>query len=187
MFQFRRFPSYTYLIQCRICGLFPQGFPHSDIHGSMLICSSPWLFAACHVLHRLLVPRHSPCALFCLTSLGSLKNYCGNLARLVVFFIPFAKTEKPLNCPFKCLLYRCLFLSSCSVFNVLFFGVSPLGGDEQIRTVDPLLARQVLSQLSYTPRSTRSPASASLPHLFLQSGGLKWTRTTDLALIRRAL
>ena len=25
------------------------------------------------------------------------------------------------------------------------------GGDEQNRTVDPLLARQVLSQLSYTP------------------------------------
>ena len=32
----------------------------------MLICSSPKLFAACHVLHRLLVPRHSPCALFSL-------------------------------------------------------------------------------------------------------------------------
>ena len=27
----------------------------------------------------------------------------------------------------------------------------PLGGDEQIRTVDPLRAIQVLSQLSYTP------------------------------------
>ncbi len=26
------------------------------------------------------------------------------------------------------------------------------GGDERIRTADPLLARQVLSQLSYTPR-----------------------------------
>jgi hypothetical protein len=25
------------------------------------------------------------------------------------------------------------------------------GGDEQVRTVDPLLAKQVLSQLSYTP------------------------------------
>ena len=25
------------------------------------------------------------------------------------------------------------------------------GGDEEIRTPDPLLARQVLSQLSYTP------------------------------------
>ena len=29
------------------------------------------------------------------------------------------------------------------------------GGDEQNRTVDPLLARQVLSQLSYTPRYYR--------------------------------
>ena len=26
------------------------------------------------------------------------------------------------------------------------------GGDEEIRTPDPLLARQVLSQLSYTPK-----------------------------------
>ena len=26
-----------------------------------------------------------------------------------------------------------------------------LGGDEEIRTLDPLRARQVLSQLSYTP------------------------------------
>ena len=29
------------------------GFPHSDIHGSTVICTSPWLFAACHVLLRL--------------------------------------------------------------------------------------------------------------------------------------
>ena len=43
-------------------------FPHSDISGSMDICSSPKLFAAYHVFHRLLVPRHPPCALFCLTS-----------------------------------------------------------------------------------------------------------------------
>ena len=28
----------------------------------------------------------------------------------------------------------------------------PFGGDEEIRTLDPLLAGQVLSQLSYTPR-----------------------------------
>ena len=43
------------------------GFPHSDICGSILICSSPQLFAACHVLLRLPVPRHSPCALISLT------------------------------------------------------------------------------------------------------------------------
>ena len=39
------------------------GFPHSDIHGSKLVRSSPWLFAAYHVLHRLRVPRHPPNAL----------------------------------------------------------------------------------------------------------------------------
>ena len=44
------------------------GFPHSDISGSMDICSSPKLFAAYHVFHRLLVPRHPPCALLCLTA-----------------------------------------------------------------------------------------------------------------------
>ena len=43
------------------------GFPHSEISGSMLICSSPKLIAAYHVLHRLLMPRHSPCALYSLT------------------------------------------------------------------------------------------------------------------------
>ena len=41
-------------------------FPHSDISGSQLICSSPKLFAACHVLRRLPMPRHSPYALLSL-------------------------------------------------------------------------------------------------------------------------
>ena len=45
----------------------PGEFPHSEISGSMLICSSPKLFAAYHVFHRLPVPRHSPCALVRLT------------------------------------------------------------------------------------------------------------------------
>ena len=44
------------------------GFPHLDICGSVDICSSPQLFAAYHVFLRLLVPRHPPCALFCLIS-----------------------------------------------------------------------------------------------------------------------
>ena len=42
------------------------GLPHSDIHGSKPARGSPWLFAACHVLHRLLVPRHPPNALIAL-------------------------------------------------------------------------------------------------------------------------
>jgi hypothetical protein len=47
----------------------PAGFPHSDISGSTLACSSPKLFAACHVLHRRSVPRHPPCALLSLDQL----------------------------------------------------------------------------------------------------------------------
>ena len=41
----------------------PAGFTHSEIHGSKGKCPSPWLIAACHVLRRLPVPRHPPCAL----------------------------------------------------------------------------------------------------------------------------
>ena len=41
----------------------PAGFPHSDTPGSPLAGSSPRLFAAGRVLHRLLSPRHPPCAL----------------------------------------------------------------------------------------------------------------------------
>ncbi len=38
-------------------------FPHSDICGSLDICSLPQLFAAYHVLLRFLVPRYPPYAL----------------------------------------------------------------------------------------------------------------------------
>ena len=67
MFQFRRFPTHGYLIHHALPEVCSGGFPHSDISGSMLICSSPKLIAAYHVFHRLPVPRHSPCALVRLT------------------------------------------------------------------------------------------------------------------------
>ena len=40
-----------------------SGLSHSEIAGSKLAHSSPTLIAACHVLHRLYMPRHSPDAL----------------------------------------------------------------------------------------------------------------------------
>ena len=46
---------------------FPCVFPHSEISGSLAMCAYPKLIAAYHVLHRLLMPRHSPCALCSLT------------------------------------------------------------------------------------------------------------------------
>ena len=67
MFQFRAFPSYAYFVQRTIPKYCSGGFPHSEISGSTDICSSPKLIAACHVLRRLLMPRHSPCALYSLT------------------------------------------------------------------------------------------------------------------------
>ena len=61
-----RVPFRTLWIGVRMTGVLPAGFPHSDICGSKIICISPQLFAAYHVFLRLLVPRHPPCALFCL-------------------------------------------------------------------------------------------------------------------------
>ena len=50
-----------------VAGVSPAGSPHSDVCGSMGVCPSPQLFAAYHVFHRRLVPRHPPCALISLT------------------------------------------------------------------------------------------------------------------------
>ena len=49
-----------YFIQVRGAGITPGGLPHSDIRGSQDMCSSPRLFAACRVLHRLSAPGHPP-------------------------------------------------------------------------------------------------------------------------------
>ena len=63
-----RVPLHTLWIGVWILEVCSSGFPHSEISGSMDICSSPKLFAAYHVFHRLSVPRHPPCALLRLTS-----------------------------------------------------------------------------------------------------------------------
>ena len=67
----RRVPSAYLWIQYAVTEVFSARFPHSDISGSLDICSSPKLFAAYHVFHRLLVPRHPPDALSSMTNLLS--------------------------------------------------------------------------------------------------------------------
>ncbi len=57
----------TYGFGRRSSGMSLSGLPHSEILGSKPVCGSPKLFAAYHVLHRLLAPRHSPYALSSLT------------------------------------------------------------------------------------------------------------------------
>ena len=83
MFQFPGFALKTLCIQVKSTWLTPLmaaylvaqtnynnrisgGFPHSDISGSKPIPGSPKLNAGYHVLHRLLLPRHPPNALFAL-------------------------------------------------------------------------------------------------------------------------
>ena len=82
-------PFHTLWIGVWILEVCSSGFPHSDISGSMDICSSPKLFAAYHVFHRLLVPRHPPCALLRLT------NFLCHVAsrQLVWVFIKFMVSD----------------------------------------------------------------------------------------------
>ena len=65
------------------------GFPHSEIHGSKSAFDSPWLIADCCVLRRLLVPRHSPCALCSLTIFKSFW-----------FFFSLKTLDDNINCSF---------------------------------------------------------------------------------------
>jgi hypothetical protein len=67
MVHFPEFARARLWIHRAVRRFYPRGFPHSEISGSMPTCGSPKLIAACHVLLRLLLPRHPPCALSSLT------------------------------------------------------------------------------------------------------------------------
>ena len=134
MFQFRRFPAYAYLIQRTLTEYCSAGFPHSEICGSKLMCSSPQLIAACHVLLRLLMPRHSPCALSSLTYRRSHSDLSENSwfslrimqalqrSKLYVTLHPFGCFSTinlfPLCLHRETSLLPYLLLSHCSVFKV---------------------------------------------------------------------
>ena len=64
----RRVPLAQLCVHCTMTVVSTAGFPHSDISGSRVVCTSPELFAAYHVFLRLPVPRHPPCALSCITN-----------------------------------------------------------------------------------------------------------------------
>ena len=125
MFQFRAFPSYAYLIQRTIRRYCLRGFPHSEISGSTDICSSPKLIAACHVLLRLLMPRHSPCALISLTIFWfseRIMQVTEDFSRSICSFYPINSTKKLFaslfsEAPSVALLFT-LIIFRCSVFKV---------------------------------------------------------------------
>ena len=98
------FPPYNYAFIARWPHINTAGFPHSDIRGSMDICSSPRLLAACHVLLRLLMPRHSPCALSCLT-----------------YLYTFQYTSYPFSFTSSFLFRSALFSFQCAMMNTSVF------------------------------------------------------------------
>ena len=153
------------------------GFPIRKSADITDICSSPQLIAACHVLRRLPMPRHSPYALVRLNSLSNFFSLFSLFLELLelsfrkllisMFIFPLSRqncnsithliTERPsnllknlLNYLFVCFLIR--FSMTISLSTLLW-----------------------TSWLNHYPQP------------LWVSGGLKWTRTTDLALIRRAL
>ena len=139
---------------------FPCVFPHSEISGSLAMCAYPKLIVAYHVLHRLLMPRHSPCALCSLTYLVKIfQSFAFNITKNISW----------LTSQYVLKLYYIIHMQFSKNKLVGLNGLEPstsrlsgvrsnqlsyrpiCGGDKGIRTLDPLRARQVLSQLSYIP------------------------------------
>ncbi len=78
----------------------PTRFSHSEIPGSKLVCSSPRLIAACHVLHRLSAPRHPPCTLNNLTKLKP-DVHCRAIFRSVRLLSKFKMSSSSLALAFR--------------------------------------------------------------------------------------
>ena len=137
------------------------GLLHSDICGSFRACRSPQLFAAYHVLLRLPMPRHSPCALFSLTFASR------NLFRWSEL----------------CFLLLESFLLDCSIFLPRFF----CAFNYYYLKFSSLHLLLLYSVFKVLFREYFSLESFLLSPTSVGSGGHKWTRTIDLTLIRRAL
>ena len=83
------------------------GSPHSDIHGSKLIRSSPRLFAAYHVLLRLCMPRHPPNAL---TTLNRSHCQCSSIDKTIT------NRHQPTDPKTHCLLPKSYHLTNPATF-----------------------------------------------------------------------
>ena len=151
MFQFSGFATVSSCLQ-------HDRFPHSDIHGSRVVCTSPWLFAAYHVLRRLREPRHPP---YALTSLPSLCQK--TFFKVRQFFLqasPFPGYSR-----FFFLLSYSLFFLSTSFY--CFFPVLSMNfcaTSKRFAVTDKLLHR-----------------CSPLRRLFSQSGNIHWSRTNPVS------
>ena len=143
------------------------GFPIRTSPDQCLFSGSPRLFAAIHVLHRRLMPRHSPYALTSLTRrILRARSRASQRRTLASSPLSVSRAFFPLRMKLSKIGKSAAGLaagppggSTPQALQTLGAPPSRLavsrpsgsGGGERIRTDDPLLAKQVLSQLSYTP------------------------------------
>ena len=190
------------------------GFPHSEITGSKGARASPVLIAACHVLHRLSMPRHPLEALMRLIVLSkthALLFHPGTRGRQAssrwnasVLFIcqimmSFSDPTWPtLACNGRTLHSRCQSRRRITAQPQTCHSRSrEFGGARRDRTDDLMLAKHALYQLSYGPKGRlvwEHPVSRVVVDLSVRPrchtrkcGGPRRTRTADLTLIRRVL
>ena len=215
MFQFRAFPSYAYLIQRTIRRYCLRGFPHSEISGSTDICSSPKLIAACHVLRRLLMPRHSPCALYSLTLrdilvllfgimqainrlLSQNCNCYPHLFRCSTIKIHnFSSTFVETFCCLAFITFqyivqfsRCnslLRIESLFCFAKLQFLLLERSSSSTERRIICRAARAIESFSRFEARSQDPVSWVLRSNGKIGTGGPEWARTTDLTIISRTL
>ena len=119
----------------------PTRFADSEISGSEVVCTSPKLIAAYHVLHRFRTPRHPPYALISLT-----KNSANNEnlfpllcmgSKMLAFLSPMQLSKSE---------FYIFSRHGCRKKHLVF-----AGGDNGDRTRNLRLAEPALSQLSYIP------------------------------------
>ena len=154
------------------------GFPHSEMSGSKGARASPDLIAACHVFHRLSVPRHPSEALMRLIVLskthawgrymrtsGTKRRARAHTCALILMSSQGLPSSpggpgKPFNSRCHAILARpgrkLVFLDRG---DVRFLSD---GGARRVRTDDLMLAKHALYQLSYGPSSLETPSSQEL-------------------------
>ena len=116
------------------------GLLHSDICGSMVICTSPQLFAACRVLRRQISPRHPPYALTILTYVRHTLTFLANL-----FCLRFPSVRRK-NVSCEIFFFRFLLLYSFQRTAKSFFSSLFLKYFVEISEAE----RMILSKLSST-------------------------------------
>src|SRR5258708_24598789 len=100
MFHFPTFPPPALCVQAGAMGHYAHsGFPIRKSPDRSLVADSPGLIAGSYVLLRLLVPRHSPCALTNLATTDDARVHC---AVLKIGAVPASR--RPLGCGIPVLL-----------------------------------------------------------------------------------